>query len=97
MIDIKVKSATKPQKCTKSIGARVTEARYAQVLQFATDAGMNMSDWLNKIIERHELYSEIKPIIIGALEFKIRNTTIGLNTLSQRKEMQKIVDILKRL
>ena len=84
-------------KATKSIGARVTEARYAQVLQFASDAGMNMSDWLNKIIERHELYSEIKPIIIGALEFKIRNTTIGINTLSQRKKMQTIVDSLKSL
>jgi hypothetical protein len=97
MIDIKRETATKPQKGTKSIGARVTEVRYAQVLQFANDAGMNMSDWLNKIIDRHELYIELKPIIIGALEFKIRNTTIGINTLSQRKEMQKIVDILKRL
>ena len=71
MIDIKVKSATKPQKCTKSIGARVTEARYAQVLQFAIDAGMNMSDWLNKIIDRHEIYSKIKPILITAVELKL--------------------------
>jgi hypothetical protein len=96
MIDIKRETATKPQKGTKSIGARVTEVRYAQVLQFANDAGMNISDWLNMIIDRHEIYDKIKPILITAVELKLRNTKVDTNHLTSSNELQKWLAFLKK-
>lgn len=97
MTNYKYMVANASVKATKSIGARVTEDQYDQILKFAQESGMNTNDWLKMLIKRHEYYSKLKPIIISALEFKIRNTTIGINTLSQRKEMQKVVDILNRI